>query len=168
MNLRGDEPGSWESILRKSQDLQRRRRDEAGRGGAGSAEAAITLNNTAACVYFNVGYFVSVPGEPGDIKALVMDSESIMLSWRSPRHPNGILRKYKIYMRSLDGMGLVCCCCVARGVALEMLGVQESCRHHVTWPIIIITIKRDYADRFPPAKLGVHAPIRNYSLISLA
>lgn len=48
-----------------------------------------------------------MPGEPGDIKALVMDSESIMLSWRSPRHPNGILRKYKIYMRSLDGMGLV-------------------------------------------------------------
>ncbi|XP_052129225.1 cell adhesion molecule Dscam2-like [Frankliniella occidentalis] len=47
-----------------------------------------------------------VPGEPGDIKALVMDSESIMLSWRSPRHPNGILRKYKIYMRSLDGLGL--------------------------------------------------------------
>ncbi|XP_034252493.1 Down syndrome cell adhesion molecule-like protein Dscam2 [Thrips palmi] len=29
-----------------------------------------------------------------------------MLSWRSPRHPNGILRKYKIFMRSLDGMGL--------------------------------------------------------------
>lgn len=48
----------------------------------------------------------SVPGEPADIKALVIDSESIMLSWRSPRHPNGILRKYKIYMRSLDGMGL--------------------------------------------------------------
>ncbi|KAK3932604.1 Down syndrome cell adhesion molecule-like protein Dscam2 [Frankliniella fusca] len=47
-----------------------------------------------------------VPGEPGDIKALVMDSESIMLSWRSPRHPNGILLRYKIYMRSLDGLGL--------------------------------------------------------------
>ncbi|KAJ1530844.1 hypothetical protein ONE63_005689 [Megalurothrips usitatus] len=29
-----------------------------------------------------------------------------MLSWRAPRHPNGVLRKYKIYMRSLDGMGL--------------------------------------------------------------
>lgn len=52
--------------------------------------------------------FISVPGEPNDIKALVMDSKTVLLSWKPPRHPNGRIKKYKVYMRSLDGIGLVC------------------------------------------------------------
>ncbi|XP_049771836.1 Down syndrome cell adhesion molecule-like protein Dscam2 [Schistocerca cancellata] len=47
-----------------------------------------------------------VPDEPADIKALVMDSETILLSWRPPNYPNGILTKYKVYIKSLDGFGL--------------------------------------------------------------
>ncbi|XP_049852755.1 Down syndrome cell adhesion molecule-like protein 1 homolog [Schistocerca gregaria] len=47
-----------------------------------------------------------VPDEPADIKALVVDSETILLSWRPPKHPNGILTKYKVYIKSLDGFGL--------------------------------------------------------------
>ncbi|XP_046989035.1 Down syndrome cell adhesion molecule-like protein 1 homolog [Schistocerca americana] len=47
-----------------------------------------------------------VPDEPADIKALVMDSETILLSWRPPKYPNGILTKYKVYIKSLDGFGL--------------------------------------------------------------
>ncbi|XP_049947509.1 Down syndrome cell adhesion molecule-like protein 1 homolog [Schistocerca serialis cubense] len=49
-----------------------------------------------------------VPGEPADIKALVMDSQTILISWRPPKYPNGRLTKYKVYIRSLDGFGLVC------------------------------------------------------------
>ncbi|XP_046988949.1 Down syndrome cell adhesion molecule homolog [Schistocerca americana] len=47
-----------------------------------------------------------VPGEPADIKALVMDSQTILISWRPPKYPNGRLTKYKVYIRSLDGFGL--------------------------------------------------------------
>ncbi|XP_049775018.1 Down syndrome cell adhesion molecule-like protein 1 homolog isoform X1 [Schistocerca cancellata] len=47
-----------------------------------------------------------VPGEPEDIKALVMDSRTILLSWRAPKYPNGRIKKYKVYMRSIDGVGL--------------------------------------------------------------
>ncbi|GLG93666.1 Tyrosine-protein phosphatase Lar [Gryllus bimaculatus] len=47
-----------------------------------------------------------VPGEPEEIKALVMDDETILLSWKPPQYPNGRIRKYKVYMRSLDGGGL--------------------------------------------------------------
>ncbi|XP_049855065.1 Down syndrome cell adhesion molecule-like protein 1 [Schistocerca gregaria] len=47
-----------------------------------------------------------VPAEPADIKALVMDSQTILISWRPPKYPNGRLTKYKVYIRSLDGFGL--------------------------------------------------------------
>ena len=36
-----------------------------------------------------------------------MDKETILLSWKPPRHPNGIITKYKVYMRPLDDLGLV-------------------------------------------------------------
>ncbi|XP_047103836.1 Down syndrome cell adhesion molecule-like protein Dscam2 [Schistocerca piceifrons] len=47
-----------------------------------------------------------VPSEPADIKALIMDSRTILVSWRPPNYPNGRIQKYKVYVRSLDGIGL--------------------------------------------------------------
>ncbi|XP_049781073.1 Down syndrome cell adhesion molecule-like protein Dscam2 [Schistocerca cancellata] len=47
-----------------------------------------------------------VPSEPADIKALIMDSRTILVSWRPPNYPNGRIQKYKVYLRSLDGIGL--------------------------------------------------------------
>ncbi|XP_049855344.1 Down syndrome cell adhesion molecule-like protein Dscam2 [Schistocerca gregaria] len=47
-----------------------------------------------------------VPTEPEDIKALIMDSRTILLSWKPPRYPNGRIRKYKVYVKSLDGVSL--------------------------------------------------------------
>ncbi|PSN39680.1 Down syndrome cell adhesion molecule-like protein Dscam2 [Blattella germanica] len=43
-----------------------------------------------------------LPSEPSAIKAVVMDKETILLSWKSPRFPNGIITKYKVYMHPLD------------------------------------------------------------------
>ncbi|XP_049800134.1 Down syndrome cell adhesion molecule-like protein Dscam2 [Schistocerca nitens] len=47
-----------------------------------------------------------VPSPPDDIKAVVMDTRTILLSWKPPAFPNGVIRKYKIYIRSLDGAAL--------------------------------------------------------------
>ncbi|KAJ9581127.1 hypothetical protein L9F63_023697, partial [Diploptera punctata] len=47
-----------------------------------------------------------IPSEPAGIKAVVMDKETILLSWKPPRYPNGIVTKYKVYMRPLDDLGL--------------------------------------------------------------
>ena len=63
------------------------------------------------CFYYKVilifTRLVAAPTEPAELKAIVMDSESIMLSWRTPRRANGVLKKYSVYMRSLEGLGLV-------------------------------------------------------------
>ncbi|XP_049771876.1 Down syndrome cell adhesion molecule-like protein Dscam2 [Schistocerca cancellata] len=48
-----------------------------------------------------------VPGAPADIKALVMDSKTVLISWKPPLHPNGRIRKYKVYVRSFDGFSLL-------------------------------------------------------------
>ncbi|XP_049799922.1 Down syndrome cell adhesion molecule-like protein Dscam2 [Schistocerca nitens] len=47
-----------------------------------------------------------VPGAPDDIKALVMDSRTLLISWRPPRFPNGVIINYKVYIQSLDGASL--------------------------------------------------------------
>uniref|UniRef100_T1J197 Down syndrome cell adhesion molecule n=1 Tax=Strigamia maritima TaxID=126957 RepID=T1J197_STRMM len=41
----------------------------------------------------------SVPGPPAEIKALVMSSDAILVSWLPPRNPNGIITKYSIFMK---------------------------------------------------------------------
>lgn len=41
-----------------------------------------------------------VPEEPADIKVLAMSSSSVLVSWLSPRHPNGIITKYTIFWKS--------------------------------------------------------------------
>jgi Down syndrome cell adhesion molecule-like protein 1 len=34
------------------------------------------------------------------VKALVMSSEAILVSWKPPAHPNGLITKYKVYVKS--------------------------------------------------------------------
>ncbi|XP_073979424.1 cell adhesion molecule Dscam2-like isoform X3 [Rhodnius prolixus] len=41
-----------------------------------------------------------VPGPPADIKALVVTSDSILVSWVPPHDPNGVIIKYYIYIFS--------------------------------------------------------------------
>lgn len=40
------------------------------------------------------------PDQPTAVKALVMSSEAILVSWRPPASPNGIIIKYKVYVKS--------------------------------------------------------------------
>ncbi|GAB6026762.1 Down syndrome cell adhesion molecule-like protein 1, variant 2 [Chamberlinius hualienensis] len=40
-----------------------------------------------------------VPGAPNDIKALVSSPTSILITWTSPKKPNGIIKKYNVYWR---------------------------------------------------------------------
>lgn len=40
------------------------------------------------------------PDAPTSIKAVIMSKDSILVSWKPPTHPNGIIIKYKVYMKS--------------------------------------------------------------------
>ncbi|CAH2009909.1 unnamed protein product [Acanthoscelides obtectus] len=44
-----------------------------------------------------------VPGPPADIKAVASGSQSLKVSWLPPVEPNGIITKYTLYRRGLDG-----------------------------------------------------------------
>ncbi|KAK9876828.1 hypothetical protein WA026_015065 [Henosepilachna vigintioctopunctata] len=44
-----------------------------------------------------------VPGAPFDIKVVVSSPQSLKLSWLPPVEPNGILTKYSLYKKSMDG-----------------------------------------------------------------
>ncbi|XP_075216136.1 cell adhesion molecule Dscam2-like [Lycorma delicatula] len=40
-----------------------------------------------------------VPGVPDQIKALIMTSESVLVTWTRPSEPNGIILKYNVYIK---------------------------------------------------------------------
>lgn len=46
--------------------------------------------------------FVAVPEEPEDIKALVLAPDAIIVSWRPPRKPNGLVQTYTVYGKLKD------------------------------------------------------------------
>jgi len=43
---------------------------------------------------------LSAPEAPIAIKALVMSSESILISWRPPSQPNGVISQYTVYTKA--------------------------------------------------------------------
>ncbi|GAB6027127.1 Down syndrome cell adhesion molecule-like protein 1, partial [Chamberlinius hualienensis] len=43
-----------------------------------------------------------VPGSPTDIKAVATSDDSVIVAWKSPDHPNGIIRSYTIYWKSAE------------------------------------------------------------------
>lgn len=44
-------------------------------------------------------FLFSAPEAPAAIKALVMSAESILVSWKPPVQPNGIVIQYTVYIR---------------------------------------------------------------------
>ncbi|XP_072391711.1 cell adhesion molecule Dscam2 isoform X1 [Diabrotica undecimpunctata] len=44
-----------------------------------------------------------VPGPPADLKVVVSSPQSLKVSWLKPVEPNGVLTKYNLYRRSMDG-----------------------------------------------------------------
>ncbi|XP_018569506.1 Down syndrome cell adhesion molecule-like protein Dscam2 [Anoplophora glabripennis] len=44
-----------------------------------------------------------VPGAPADIKAVVSSPQSLKVSWLPPLDPNGVITKYNLYRRNMDG-----------------------------------------------------------------
>nr|CAD7591924.1 unnamed protein product [Timema genevievae] len=44
-----------------------------------------------------------VPGAPAEIKVVVSSSQSLLVSWLPPNDPNGVLTKYNLYTRIVDG-----------------------------------------------------------------
>lgn len=43
--------------------------------------------------------FFTVPEAPSAIKALVMSVESILVSWKAPSQPNGVITQYTVYYK---------------------------------------------------------------------
>ncbi|XP_026669178.1 Down syndrome cell adhesion molecule-like protein Dscam2 isoform X9 [Ceratina calcarata] len=44
-----------------------------------------------------------VPGSPADIKVVVSSPQALFISWLPPLEPNGIIKKYNLYTRVVDG-----------------------------------------------------------------
>ncbi|XP_076249075.1 Down syndrome cell adhesion molecule 2 isoform X10 [Calliopsis andreniformis] len=44
-----------------------------------------------------------VPGSPADIKVVVSSPQALFISWLPPLEPNGIITKYNLYTRVMDG-----------------------------------------------------------------
>lgn len=44
-----------------------------------------------------------VPEAPTDVKASVMGKDSILVSWRPPTHPNGMILQYTVYVKTESG-----------------------------------------------------------------
>ena len=45
--------------------------------------------------------FILVPSAPADIKAVTSASSSVIVSWRTPAQPNGVIQKYTVYRREI-------------------------------------------------------------------
>ncbi|XP_025156472.1 Down syndrome cell adhesion molecule-like protein Dscam2 isoform X4 [Harpegnathos saltator] len=44
-----------------------------------------------------------VPGSPADIKVVVSSPQALFISWLPPLEPNGVITKYNLYTRVMDG-----------------------------------------------------------------
>ena len=51
--------------------------------------------------FFYNNYFLLslVPGAPSAVKALLMTPDSILVSWKAPELPNGIVNQYTVYIQ---------------------------------------------------------------------
>lgn len=47
-------------------------------------------------------YIVTVPEAPEKVKAVASAENTVVISWLPPRHPNGVLAKYNVYIRVLE------------------------------------------------------------------
>lgn len=52
------------------------------------------------CLQFPRALLFAAPEAPIAIKALVMSAESILVSWRPPSQPNGVITQYTIYTKA--------------------------------------------------------------------
>lgn len=43
--------------------------------------------------------FITVPEAPAALKALVMSTESVLVSWKPPAEPNGDVNQYTVYIK---------------------------------------------------------------------
>uniref|UniRef100_T1JAL9 Down syndrome cell adhesion molecule-like protein Dscam2 n=1 Tax=Strigamia maritima TaxID=126957 RepID=T1JAL9_STRMM len=44
-----------------------------------------------------------VPDAPSDVKAVASSSDTILVSWKSPSYTKGVILKYTVYIRTVDG-----------------------------------------------------------------
>lgn len=44
----------------------------------------------------------AVPSAPSDIKAVTSGENSVIVSWRSPAHTNGLIQKYTVFRREIN------------------------------------------------------------------
>lgn len=42
---------------------------------------------------------ITVPEAPAALKALVMSTESVLISWKPPAEPNGEINQYTVYIK---------------------------------------------------------------------
>ncbi len=47
----------------------------------------------------NLFFYLLVPGAPSAVKALLMTPDSILVSWKAPEFPNGVVHQYTVYIQ---------------------------------------------------------------------
>jgi len=50
-------------------------------------------------VLSNFCVLITVPEAPAALKALVMSTESVLVSWKPPAEPNGDVNQYTVYIK---------------------------------------------------------------------
>jgi hypothetical protein len=61
----------------------------------------------------------AVPEAPSAVKALVMSGDSILVSWKPPEQPNGIVSQYTVYVREDSAEAKDVCVTCLSGVLCE-------------------------------------------------
>ena len=54
-----------------------------------------------AIFFYQNEIYLLVPSAPADIKAVTSASSSVIVSWRTPAQPNGVIQKYTVYRREI-------------------------------------------------------------------
>jgi hypothetical protein len=62
-------------------------------------DCIVSMNNISFITKCLEIIYFSVPGSPSAVKALLMTPDSILVSWKAPELPNGIVNQYTVYIQ---------------------------------------------------------------------
>nr|CAD7459082.1 unnamed protein product [Timema tahoe] len=69
----------------------------------GQSETVFRNQELPSVLEYTMSFKLDIPGAPAEIKVVVSSSQSLLVSWLPPNDPNGVLTKYNLYTRIVDG-----------------------------------------------------------------
>jgi hypothetical protein len=77
----------------------------------------------------NFFLLIAAPESPTAIKALVMSADSILVSWRPPTQPNGVISQYTVYTKANNSEQAVSQKVPPTQLTHEVSGLNEKRRY---------------------------------------